>query len=300
MDDHLESFPVASETDKAILMHRDVHFGGKFEIMLDYYQKEGKGAQPDFEPLRILELKQMEQDLQQNLAAVLLSGADAEKVAQAKEMYKKLRKLYENASPIGSVKYAKLIADLILSEEEEPELEIAAIVAEKGAIVPALMELLRSEESHDPLFPGYGLAPALATKCLGLIGDKRAIIALYESIGNEDFFNEDLALEALRGIGEPAKAFLLKVLHGRPLTFDNERAAMALIAFKEDPEVSEACFKMLKELDMKQQMLLATYLVLACENLDRTPYKQEFMALADSPKVPSTLRRDIQILTRNW
>ncbi len=71
-------------------------FGGKFDFMLDYYVKEGKGVNPDFEIARIRELQVLETGMQQNLAGVLLSGPDAERVAEAKEAYKKLRDLYEH------------------------------------------------------------------------------------------------------------------------------------------------------------------------------------------------------------
>lgn len=297
-EDLFESFPVISETDKAILMHRDVHFGGKFDFMLEYYLKGGRGIHPDFELERIKELQLIEEGMKQNLAGLMLSGPDAERVAQAKDAYKKLKDLYEKDS--AAYRLPRLIADLILTEEEDPQPEIDAIVAEKAAMVPLLMDLLKSEDFHDSLFPGYGYAPALATKCLGLIGDKRAIISLFESIGNEDFFNEDLALEALKHIGDAAKVFLLKVMHARPITADNESAAMALIQFKDDPEVGTACLEALKTLDIKKEFPLATYLILACEGLKDTKQQQELIALGKAPATPGMLRRDIETISKAW
>jgi hypothetical protein len=297
-EDLFENFPVISETDKAILMHRDIHFGGKFDFMIDYYLKGGKGIHPDFELTRIKELQIIEEGMKQNLAGLMLSGPDAERVAEAKDAYKKLKDLYEKES--DAYRLPKIIADLILSEEENPQAEIDAVVAEKGAMVPLLMDLLKSEDFHDSLFPGYGYAPALATKCLGLIGDKRAIISLFESIGNEDFFNEDLALEALHKIGEPAKAFLLKVMHARPITADNESAALALVQFKDDPEVGKACLEALKGLDIKKEFPLATYLILACEGITDKKQQQELIALGKLPSTPGMLRRDIETLSKSW
>lgn len=297
--DEIPEIPLVDSIDQTILMHRDVHFGGNFEVMIQYYEKGGKGIVSDFDESRIYQLYLLEQNLKQNLAGLILSGEDAERVALAKSAYKGLRAIYEGKPKSGKSSQAKLIADLILSEEEEPEAEITAIVAEQAAIVPALIELLRSENFHDPLFPGYGLAPRLATLCLGRIGDKRAIISLFESIGDPDFFNEDLALDALKAIGEPAKAFLLKVLHARPLTYDNERAAIALSRFKEDSEVAKTCFKMLKELDLKKNTILATYLILACEGLEASD-RFEFEALADAPETPASLRLDIKAISKIW
>jgi hypothetical protein len=298
MEEDFVDYPLADSLDKMILMHRDAHFSGSFDFMLDYYRKGGKGVCPDFDIKRLEELAAYEKNLGQNLSAVMLSGAEAEKVSEAKESYKKLRDLYEK--PPGKNKNPLLIADLILAEEENPERELAAIVAAKETIVPALIELLRAETFYDPLFPGYGLAPNLAAESLKRIGDKRAIISLFESIGGNEFFDEDISLEAIKAIGEPAKTFLLKVLHGRPLNEDNERAAIALVQFKEDPEVAITCFRMLQEPDVLKDIPLSTYLILACEGLENTPYQEEFKALLKNAKLPKMLQKDIEAIIHAW
>lgn len=297
-EEEFEDYPLVSQTEIDILMHRDAHFGGNFNIMLNYYLEDNKGVRPEFEIEKIKELALYEQQLKRNLASVLLSGADAEKVARAKATYKMLRELYEDRDL--SHPYPLLIADLILSEEKEPVKEIAAIVREKEAIVPSLLELLKSEEMHDPLFPGYGLAPILAAKCLGEIGDKRAIISLFESLGEEDFYNEDILLDALKAIGKPAKEFLLHVVHARPLTYDNERAAVALIHFKEDPEVAAACLQLLQDPAIRSRTPLSTYLVLVCEGLTDSEQRNKFLSLAKDPATSKSLARDIQTVAKMW
>lgn len=293
-----DAFPLANVIEHTILMHRDVHFGGKFEFMLEYYRNGGKGVLEDIQIAAIEALEAQERQMQTNLAAVLLTGPEAERVGEAKNAYQKLRDLYEN--PTAQNRHLRLLADLILSEEDHPEEEIAAIIAEKLGMVTPLIELLRSEEFYDPLFPGYGLAPGLAATCLGKIGDKRAIYSLFESIGEGDFFNEDNALHALKMIGDPAKQFLLKVVQARPFNYDNERAAIALEEFKEDPEVATVCFQLLKEVNMKQNEIFATYLVLACEGLVNTPYRAEFEAMANDANLPKSVRQDIVLLTKKW
>lgn len=298
--EELAGYSLTDANDNAILMHRDAHFGGKFDIMIDYYEREGKGIQPEFELSRIKELDLYEKQSRQNLAGMLLTGPEAERVALAKDAYKKLKELYSESKNDTSKKYPCLIADLILSEDEEPENEMSAIVAEKKPIVSALLNLIHSENYYDPLFPGYGLAPALAAKCLGQIGDNRAITSLFELIGNEEFFNEDVAIDALKHIGEPAKKFLLTVLHGKPITYDNERAAIALVQFKDDPEVAKTCFQMLQELDLKKHTLLGTYLTLACEGLKDPSDRRQLMALGKADTTPSMLKQDIKTISKAW
>jgi hypothetical protein len=297
-DNDVEDFPIAYSIDNLILMHRDAHFGGDFNIMLDYYKKEGRGVSSEFDLERIQELADTQHSTGKDLSPLMLSGAEAEKVAHSRQLYRDLRTLCETDNKKNVV--PKLIAELILSEEEEVPAATQALIAEKTTAVPALIDLLRSEDFYDPLAPGYGQAPSLAAECLGKIGDKRAIISLFEAIGSGDFFNEDILLDSLKAIGTPAKEFLLRVLHAKPITNDNERAAVALIAFKNDPEVALACLKALQELDVNKNLSLATYLALACEGLQSPQERQILLSLADKPSTPKSLRQDIAAVAKTW
>lgn len=296
-EEGFDNFPITYSIDNQIIMHREAHFGGNFALMIDYYKNDGKGVNKEFEISRIEELSKLQMQSGRDLATFLLSGAEIEKIAEAKNAYKTLRDIYTVKNTKN--KLPKLISDLILAENEDTESAIQAVISEKSAIVPALVELLRNEAFCDPLFPGYGQAPALAAECLGKIGDKRAIISLYEAIGEGDFFNDDIILKALRSIGDPAKDFLLKVLHGHPINHDNEQAAIALIHFKDDVEVSLACLSLLKEIDLTKNEALATYLVLTCESLPKNK-QAELIELANKFNTPKTIKQDIQILAKMW
>lgn len=287
---------LADAEDHGILMHRDAHFGGNFEAMIEYYEKEGKGVMQEYSLSRIRDLAEIERQNGSDLAGSLLSGPEAEKVAASKTAYKLLRDLYRTKREEPSPQ--RKLADLILSEDEVPESEIAAIVAMKGEIVPQLIELLRSESFYDPLFPGYGQAPTLAAQCLGLIGDKRAMYSLFEAIGEENFFAEDYLLDALQHIGMPAKEFLLKVLQSEPLNFDNERAAIALVRFKDDPEVANTCLKMLQKKNVWRDPALSLHLILACEQLRDPSLQEQFASLPKEPGFPKMLVRDIEMVTK--
>lgn len=298
-DDHeMEKFPIAYSIDNLILMHRDAHFGGNFDIMLDYYDKNGRGTSAEFDIDRIQELADTQEAQGNDLSPLMLSGAEAERVAYSRKLYKDLRELCESHNKKNPI--PKLIAELILSEDEEIPKAIEAVTAEKSAIVPALIQLLRNEDFYDSLAPGYGLAPTLAAECLGKIGDKRAIFSLFEAVGSGDFFSEGNLLDALKAIGDPAKEFLLKVLHGKPLTADNEKAAIALLSFKEYPQVASTCLQMLKELDMKKYMPLATYLVLVCEGISSQDEQKELLDLAKKPETPKNIQQDIITVSHSW
>lgn len=294
-----EDIPLFGDSvDLEILMHREVHFGGNFAVMLEYYRRGGKGVNPDFEIQKIEDLAAEELRIGKNLAPLLLTAKEAEEIKTARDAYEGFRELYAVKSPKN--KLPLLIADLILSEEEEPEKELEAILQEKATIVPLLIDLIRSEDFYNPLFPGYGKAYKSAAKALGLIGDKRALIALFESIGRGDFFDDEILLRALQAIGEPAKAFLLRVLKSKPFNEDNEKAAIALLAFKEDADVTSACFNFLKELDLKQQMALATYLILICEGITDQTLRNEFEAFSKQAYIPKDLALDFKAILDEW
>ena len=293
-----EEFPIAYSIDNMILMHRDAHFGGHFSTMLEYYKNNEGHIHQDIEIERIEELAKIQESTGSDLAPLMLSGAEAEKVAEALKAYRELRELCENKNKKTTP--SSLIAELILSEKLELPSVIEAVVAEKTKIVQPLIDLMKSEEFHDPLFPGYGEAPILAAKCLGMIGDKRAIISLFEAIGREDFFNESLIFDALKTIGEPAKSFLLKVLQSNPITCDNEQAALALISFKEDLEVSSKALKYLLEIDLNKYTPLATSLVLICESLKLKSEQELFKNLAKRDALPKILRQDILAISQEF
>lgn len=292
-----DPYPITNAVDVAILMHRDIHFGGSFPVMIEYYKNEGVGCSPDFDMNQILALQEMEAKVGENLSAIQLSGADAEKVAKARKAYKQLKELYEQKKPETTI--PQLVADLILSEERDPIKEVSAIVAEKRAAIPALLDLIRSEDFHDPMFPGYGRAPELAAQCLGKIGDKSAIAALFEAIRENEFFEEDTSIAALKAIGEPAREFLLSQLQNRPITIDNERAAITLIQF-EDEAVAKACFQLLKEINTKEHLPLATYLVLGCSKLESEDLRKEFMTMSERKDLPDMLRQDMKAIRSKW
>ncbi len=293
-----EHYPLVDAMDHEILMHRDAHFGGLFSVMLDYYKGEGKGIQPDFTIERIERLATLEAEMKENLAALFFTASEAQKVADARAAYQNLRSIYEIQNQQN--RFPRLIADLILSEDEEAEKEVNAIVTERDKIVPLLIECLGNEQFYDPIFPGYGLLPSLIVKCLGKIGDKRAIISLFEAFGQGDFFADEQILRALKAIGDPAKAFLLKVVCGKPLNEDNERAAIGLLAFKESPEVANTCFNLLKNEDIQKKSCLSTYLTLACIGLQDEHLRQEFRQMVTQPQLNAMLKEDMKGILHSW
>lgn len=293
------SYILSDEIDHQILMHRDAHFGGDFNVMLSYYSNdEHIGINPDFDIERIAYLSEIEKEIGQDLAPLFLTGAEAEAVGHARQMYSQLKEIYEieNKSNL----FPDLIADLILSEIEEPIKEIEAIVSQGTAIVPELLALLKSDDLYDPLFPGYGYAPYLAILCLGKIKDPKSIIPIFETLSKQIIFDEAIVIEALVNIGEPAKEFLLQVLKSRPLTQDNPNAAFVLISFPGDPKIAVICFEQLQDPEVQEKPLLTTYLTCGCQFLNTSFYRDAFTKMANDPNTLATLREEMQYIINEW
>lgn len=286
--------------DHLIIMHCQVHFDGDFEAMIQYYQGNGEGINPDFELSRIEELAAYEKEGGEKLAEAFLYDEEKEEVEEARQSYRFLRAL--QLSPHRANPVPRLTADLVLAEDSyEIEKALSELVLHSEKAVPAMIDLLCNEQFHNALFPGYGLGPSRAATAISRLGDKRAIIALFEAIGREeDFFDEDIILMALRNIGAPAIDFLVRIAKRNPIDNDSEKAIIALSSFKNEPSVSEACWQILLRDDVWSNPILVDYLILSCEGLEEEKSREAFKQLALDPRLNRQQRNDVAIIVKSW
>ncbi len=289
--------PLVDTVDMEILMYRNAHFGASFDVMLDYYHQEGVGVLPDFSIKQIQKLKQIEEEAGQDLGELYLPEAAKRVVAQAQQAYARLRAVYGEEEP---EELAIQVSDLILAEEEFPEQEIEALVETGSEAVPILVELLQKDMFYDPLFPGYGRAPIFAAKTLAAIGDERAITPLFDALGHDNFFTDEGIIRALCSFGESARDFLLQRVQQRPLSKDNEYAAIVLNAFPEEETIARASLALLQHEDVLGKFSLASYLVFNCPGLATSDERQTFCALAHDEKTPKEITREMEIVVKSW
>ncbi|MES2200463.1 MAG: hypothetical protein V4489_09920 [Chlamydiota bacterium] len=278
------------EIDHLILMHKDVHFGGNFSAMLNYYEKDAIGAQEEFFPDRIQDLALMEANSPTPLSDLILDEVDKKEVQRAKEAYQSLQKL----SAADSFAAQKL-ALLILSEEEEPLQEIEELCSFGKEAIPPLLFLLKQEDFYNPLFPGYGLSPSHAANCLGKLKAKEAIIPLFESLSLMEFFGEEAAFKALSQIGDPARDFLLTTVKKAPLTKENENAAIALTFFPRDSLIISTCLDLLELPSVQARATLFTYLLFSCEGIEEESGIERVKDLLRSP-LSIELREEVSFI----
>lgn len=296
MDFDYEHYPLSDELDNEVIMHRNAHFGGKFDIMLEYYSQEGKGAHPDITLDKIEELLHKEHEMQEDIGMLLLSEAENEKVEESKAKYQQLRSIYNvknSKTPLPA-----LIADLILTENPEPEEEIQALVEHGEAAVAFLHDIMKSDELYDPLFPGYGYAPIHAAECLGKIGSHSSIRILFEQIGTGTFANEEAVFHGLKCIGKKAESFLWDIIKSRPIRPDTEKAVIAILEFPHHEETAKAFLEMLQEEGVKAYPSLMLYLIFGCEDLKDKKLREQFASLKSN--IPVEFHQDMDVVIRNW
>lgn len=296
--DAIKALAELTDTDIDIIRHREAHFSGSFSLMIEYYGTEGRGRDPDFTISRLHELKAMEEKSGQNLAPLVLADEQQQEIAGSRALYQKFKEIYSKGTK--SRPEEMLIADLILSDEEYPRKEIEKICLLGKKAVPFLIALMKNEELRNPLFPGFGKAPLLAVDCLREIKDESTIIALFEEIGHEEVVDEEGALLALKEIGRPAEQFLLKVLLSKPITTDNERAAVALIHFKDNREVSKAAIELLEIQDFRNTIPLSCYLALIAEGTHDESLRERFRKAAKEKGSPKILQEDMLMVIKSW
>jgi hypothetical protein len=263
--------------------------------MLAYYEEEAKGSYTDFEPKRIRALKEIEEKSQINLADELLDEEEQRQILIAKEKYLSLRDLYNQEED----SLAKALADLILTEDMEAEEEITQVVSYGKEAVDSLIQLIVQDDFYNPLFPGYGMAPAYAAKCLGLLKDPKAIPALFSVIGKVDFVIEEAVIDALRQIGPGAPEFLTKVLLHRPFTKENENAAIALLSFPLNNELAEVFLQALSIAETHQRPQLMSYLILGCEGLTNRQRQEEFKNIVGSFNSAEAIQES-KLILKHW
>ncbi|MBI5274230.1 MAG: hypothetical protein HY860_04165 [Chlamydiales bacterium] len=291
-DNVLDHIPLIDSIDAQIVMHCQVHFSGDFNEMLTYYKKKGVGCMSEFSIKRIKQIAIVEQQ-----ALDLLPLEAKESIKQAKKLYLDLRMLYEESN---TPKINIAIADLILTEDENPKKEMDALIVLKETSIPALRDLLSSSTFYDPLNPGYGRAPIFAATLLGIIKDITSLPVLLNALGNGYFSVDEAVIDAICSFGALAKPFLLQKLQTKPYCKDNERAAIVLSAFPEDVEIALSCLTLLVNPSIRKNLSFAPYLVFPCQALESIPDRALFKTIASENNTPSFIRNEMEIVIKRW
>lgn len=291
-------FPVIDEIDRGILMHRDAHFGGNFLIMIDYYEEEGKGVQEEFPLYRIKELEGIEREWKENLAAIFLSGADMEKVVLARKSYQEFKAIYASVETKSSPMY--LVADLILSEEEEPSQAIEAIVQQGEKMVPFLMSALQNPNTYDPLFPGYGKSAEPLLMALKAFSSPTLLKPLFMLLSERHIELEEHLHSLLRKIGKPAEIFLIDIIKSMPVTNDSYDAAVALLSFA-SPMAAEVAIDLLKNWKNKSSSHddFIIQLIYLCEHLSGED-RSKLQKISTSDYWSQEVKEEMEWILSRW
>lgn len=286
---------MSDATDALILSHCQAHFGGSLSIMHTYYKQGGKGVAQAIPIQRIAAIDAWEKATMQSAAQFCLMPYHQNAIAQAQEAYQLLKEAAQSTQPT-----LHLLADLILDEETTAADKKEQLFAQKEAIIPLLLKVVKEERYYSDLFPGYGYAPQEAARALGILQAEDAIVPLFDRIGHLPFAMEEVFLAALAAIGSASKDFLLQRVCAQPITQENEKAAAALIHFKAAPEVPLQLLEVLEQPAALQHPVFMSYLVLCCDTLHTKDTRQRLQQLAHHPKIDAMVRQDIKMVCRHW
>jgi hypothetical protein len=284
--------PLLNEIDLEILMHKDAHFGGSFTVMIEYYGGEGVGIQEEFDLQRIKDLAIFDKD--GHLSAETLPDLAKNDVFFSKELYKKFRDCYE-----GEDALPKKLADLVLSESDDPEKEIIALSTFQKRAIKPLVEILLQDHFYNPLNPGYGRAPINAALSLKKIGNTDAIPYLFGALG-KSFTVDEILINTLISFGKDGEEFLYDRLKGTPYTKDNYLAAMALSSFPVSDETAELALSLLTRKETFGQPSYASYLICICEGLENDGERKKFIEIANSDHLTKHLASEMKIIITFW
>ena len=284
--------PLLDSIDLEILMHKDAHFGGSFSTMIEYYRKEGIGAQEDFDIRRIQDLAALDTD--GHLSAEMLPESAKNDVIFSKELYKKFKDCYEEDDALP-----KALADLILSESYDPSEEIKALSFHQKRAVKPLVEILLQDRFYNPLNPGYGRGPVNAALTLKDIGNTDAIPYLFNALG-KSFSIDEILINTLASFGKDTIDFLEDRIQGKPYTNDNYLSAMALASFPINDETAKLALSLLTRKETFDHPSYTSYLVCICEGLEAESDRKQFIEIAKSKNLTSSIAKEMALIISFW
>ncbi|MCH9621847.1 MAG: hypothetical protein S4CHLAM20_12750 [Chlamydiia bacterium] len=289
----MEDHPLLNTIDLEILMHKDAHFGGSFETMIDYYEQDGVGVQEEFDIDRIKELQAF--DKEGHLSNEVLPEMAKSEVIFSKDLYTKFKNCYEQEDEILPHK----IADLILSEEYHPEEEIKELAKFEDQAVKPLSEILLQDYFYNTLNPGYGRAPINAALCLKDLKNPDVVPFLFQALG-KSFVVDEAILEAITSLGSHAEQFLADRLKAAPYTNDNYIAAMALASFPISDETAKLALYQLGKKETFKHESFVSYLICICEGLETEEDRNSFIQLSKSQNISKNLIDEMQLIISFW
>lgn len=290
-------FNLTDELHHLILMLRESHFGGHFDLMLKSFRQDnfiGNNLNIDIEEIEYLE--NIEKQLKQNLAPLILSSQEAERIHQARLMYENLKNIYLIKNK-DEDKKSRAIADLLLIEFAPFDKEINAIIQLKETIVPELLNILNNPNFYDPIFPGFGEIPKIVVTCLSKINHLQTIPYIFSLLGKDGFSDDELSY-VLSRFNDEARKFFQQILSSLPITKDHTKAAFCLTRF-DDLETIQFCEQLLYISEYHEDPLLLYYLInIATQNPN--PRLIRYIQEKIFQKLPKNLQKEIDLIVRDW
>jgi hypothetical protein len=220
-------WPVEEELVCDILLHKKVHFGDSFDVMLKYYEEEEHiGIINGITKKDIIDVYQMVlQD--ETLEDKLVDNHHLDQIEHALEQYRSIKTLIEIKGEYNDI--YQLFVDLVFSEnDKEGYIETILNHKHKDIVLDQASKIIEDPRYYSNLSPGYGFLPISMMKLVGRTKDKRWMKPLFNALLRYGSSYDDVILTVMAGYHDQVKQSMLQKLQSTPYSKDNERAALIL------------------------------------------------------------------------
>ena len=234
--------PTLDELDVSLLMQKNIHFGGSFQEMLEYYQDVSLlEHRDDIDIDRVSYLKEVEDagtDLEE-----LLDEQTLEEIEDKKSLYSQI----EDQAADSNNPEEQAIANLILCSEFDVEDEIITAANLGDDIVPYVLKIIERDDFYSKISPGQGRAPASAIRVLIALRDNSAILLLFSRMFNISTYTEGVFMQYFREFEAETKELIRRMLSGKTWSLDHERALSIATYLSFNQEIADECFAIIKD-----------------------------------------------------
>lgn len=253
------------ESDKLLIMIKDIHFGGSIEETLKYYE-DIRGLISHSEAIDVDRIRTLQEKESNGIdLSSYLSEEELEKIEDQKSLYNDLVELSNKGNETE-----KAIANLVLMSDSEIEEELQTIEALDDDVIPPLLEIVSRDEYYSELAPGQGNAPIAALRALMAIGETGALQIIFEKILEVQPHTESAFMRYARKFQEETYDLIIKILSRTSWGRDHEKALVIAGGLDYNQEIRNLCMKILSNPDKcPKDINRQTYLaIIATSNPD--------------------------------
>ena len=201
-------WPVEEEIVCDILLHKKVHFGDSFDVMLKYYEEDEhigiiSGITKDIIDVYHMVLQD------DTLEDKLFDNHHFDQIEHALEQYRSIKALVEIKGAYNGI--YQLFVDLVFSEnEKDGYIETILSHQHRDIVLDQASKIIEDPRYYSNLSPGYGLLPVTMMRLVGRTKDKQWIKPLFNALLRYGSLYDDVILTVMAEYHHQVKQSMLQ------------------------------------------------------------------------------------------